>query len=346
MIIRYYEDQQINKNVKSIFLAGPTPRNNGVKSWRPIAIQLLKDLGFDGEVFSPESKTGTFGDLDYKEVIDWELEHLDRSSIILFWIPRELTNMPAFTTNVEFGYHLKTGKVIYGRPDDAPKNRYLDYLFEKEYKQKPAKTLEESIIRCLDSLKEKQPQTFYTSDTHFGSERTLKFSSRPYKNTQEMDNDFIRKWNSKISSNDIVYHLGDFGNFDIVDKLNGKIVLVLGNYEKKDMTENFNGNFESYKKMLIEKGFSNVIENGICVDLDSEKVYLTHEPLDCKNDMFNLFGHIHEKCMCKKFGLNVGIDCLNFAPFSENEVIFYKNAIQKHYDNNVFCTSQDLKHKK
>ena len=97
--------------------------------------------------------------------------------------------------------------------------------------------------------------------------------------------------------------------------------------------------------MLIEKGFLDVIENGMYVNLNDEKVYLTHEPLDCKYNVFCLFGHIHEKCMCKKFGFNVGIDCSNYSPFSENEVLFYKNAIQNHYDNNVFCTLQDIKSK-
>ena len=42
--------------------------------------------------------------------------------------------MPAFTTNVEFGYYLckNPRKVYYGRPDDSEKNKYLDWLFELE----------------------------------------------------------------------------------------------------------------------------------------------------------------------------------------------------------------------
>lgn len=54
---------------------------------------------------------------------------------------------------------------------------------------------------------------FFTSDTHFGSERTLKFSRRPFKTTQEMDETFINNWNDLIKPEDIVYHLGDFGDF-------------------------------------------------------------------------------------------------------------------------------------
>jgi hypothetical protein len=36
----------------------------------------------------------------------WEREGLIKASVIFFWIPRGLPDMPAFTTNVEFGYWL------------------------------------------------------------------------------------------------------------------------------------------------------------------------------------------------------------------------------------------------
>lgn len=338
MIVRYYEDKEIQRNVKSIFLAGPTPRDLKTKSWRPEAIKILKAMGFEGDVFCPEFKTRKFQDLQVKELIDWELEHLDRSSLILFWVPRELKKMPAFTTNVEFGYHLKTGKVVYGRPDDAPKNRYLDYLYEKEYNQKPVNTLEKTIALCLKKLEDKTPSKFFTSDTHFSSTRSLKYSCRPYKNKNEMDSDLIRKWNSKISANDTVYHLGDFGNFNIVKKLNGKIIFILGDDEKEDLKNNYGGNFEKYKKMLLKKGFFDVVENNITVKIGGEIFNLTHKPLDCNKNIFNLFGHIHSTCKCKTFGLNVGIDCSNYFPYSDKEILFVFNAIQKHYDENVFCS--------
>ena len=40
---------------KSIFLAGPTPRDAETKSWRPETIKLL--TGFDGTIFVPEDLT-------------------------------------------------------------------------------------------------------------------------------------------------------------------------------------------------------------------------------------------------------------------------------------------------
>lgn len=104
---------------KSIFLAGPTPRSNIVKSWRPKAIELFSDLGFAGTIFIPELRSGPSSEFEYDKQIDWEHEALEKADVILFWIPRNLVNMPGFTTNIEFGYWLAKNpkKLIVGSPD-------------------------------------------------------------------------------------------------------------------------------------------------------------------------------------------------------------------------------------
>ncbi len=180
---------------------------------------------------------------------------------------------------------------------------------------------------------------YFTSDTHFGSERTLQTSCRPFKDTKEMDEAIIKNWNDIVKNEDEVYHLGDFGNYAIIKKLNGKITIILGNYEQNDLKTNFKGNFSEFSNFLKELGFYNVVDKSMVLQLEDDantSFYLTHKPIDCSKDYFNLFGHIHEKCKCKKFGLNVGIDCFNFAPATLEQVFFYKNAILNYYDKNVF----------
>ena len=44
-----------------------------------------------------------------------EREALTNSTVIMFWIPRSLPDILTFTANVEFGYWLHSGKIIYGR---------------------------------------------------------------------------------------------------------------------------------------------------------------------------------------------------------------------------------------
>lgn len=179
----------------------------------------------------------------------------------------------------------------------------------------------------------------FTSDTHFGSDRTLTLSRRPYLTVEEMDLDIIKRWNSLIKENEDVYHLGDFGNYDIVKKLNGRIHLILGNYEKKDIEAGkitiqdlLNLGFASVNEYLYINNFNEQLP-------EIKKIKLVHEPskADINNpEVFNLFGHIHGRQLCKKFGLDVGVDGHHMNPVSEENIIFFSTAIKKHYDDEVF----------
>lgn len=115
---------------ESIFLVGPTPREACSISWRAEMIENLIDADFNGTVFVPEPRNGHWAG-DYADQIDWELKHLEMADVIIAWVPREMTTMPALTTNVEFGKFLSSGKVVYGRPETAEKCRYLDALYAK-----------------------------------------------------------------------------------------------------------------------------------------------------------------------------------------------------------------------
>lgn len=142
-----YSDEVVIKGEKSIFLAGPTPRGKDVISWRKEACEILEKLGFDGG-YVPEYSSWKPKE-SYVDQAMWEREALTEASVIVFWIPRHLPDMPAFTTNVEFGYWLHTGKVLYGRPDDAEKIKYLDWLYELDYGIKPSNDLKELLEKAV-----------------------------------------------------------------------------------------------------------------------------------------------------------------------------------------------------
>ena len=115
---------------RSIFLAGPTPRSTDVPSWRPEALEKLRNLGFDGAVFVPEDNQ-VAPRFDYLNQIEWEEQGLYLADAIVFWVPRDLETMPAFTTNIEWGAWFDSGKAVLGAPDDAPKMGYLNYYANK-----------------------------------------------------------------------------------------------------------------------------------------------------------------------------------------------------------------------
>jgi hypothetical protein len=132
----------------SIFLAGPTPRSKDVPSWRPRALELLE--GFKGTVYVPEDRSGNV-QFEYYDQINWEWHALETSSVILFWIPREIETMPALTTNVEFGMYAASGKIVVGRPPEAQKMKYLDALASRysiDVYDNLEMTVKQSILRA------------------------------------------------------------------------------------------------------------------------------------------------------------------------------------------------------
>jgi hypothetical protein len=143
-----YSDQEPIFHSPSIFLAGPTPRTAQVVSWRIAALQIVQQAGFPGAVLVPERHDWA-ASFDYIDQVEWEFACLEAATVIVFWIPREPAALPGFTTNVEFGRYVGSGRCVYGRPDSAPKNRYLDWLYHKLTGESPCSTLEATLRAAL-----------------------------------------------------------------------------------------------------------------------------------------------------------------------------------------------------
>lgn len=173
---------------------------------------------------------------------------------------------------------------------------------------------------------------FLTSDTHYGAERTRQFSYRPFGSTGEMDEYMMNMHNRDASDEDLIYHLGDFGNYEMVSKLKGRIVLVCGNYEQSDIEGKFNGDFIKFREHLLQLGFYNVIKHGTWLG----DIYVTHKPSDCYKDRYNCFGHVHGASKVKRFGLNVGVDCHFFQLVPWDMVKQFRVNIKEHYDEEIF----------
>lgn len=104
MKIKYYGDD-IKENEKYLVLCGPTPRDSYTPSWRPEALKILEELGFEGTVFVPEYSSLVRFD-SYIDQVECERNVYTNYTVILFWVPGHFQNMPGLTTNVEFGYWI------------------------------------------------------------------------------------------------------------------------------------------------------------------------------------------------------------------------------------------------
>ena len=98
----------------------------------------------------------------------------------------------------------------------------------------------------IDTVYKFEPEgLWFTSDTHFCHENIVKFSGRPFANAAEMNEELIRRWNETVPEDGIVFHLGDFcmgGSKewnDIMYRLHGKIYLILGNHDMKNIKQGF-----------------------------------------------------------------------------------------------------------
>lgn len=316
---------ELNNLKDAVFLAGPCPRTNApFEDWRPKMIKEIRNTGFTGDFIDPTNPNYDTEDPSYyNKQCTWETVGLNTASCIVYWIDRTKEH-PALTTNIEFGiWSDRCPKgIVVGIPDRSEHCGYIKWVCEK--KGIPCYNSMEDVAREVAKRFSRSQQRFFISDTHFGSDRHILFSRRPFANVFEMDMAFISNWNKTVTSNDIVYHLGDFGDPKIVEKLNFKnMFLLVGNYEKDD------------KDFKITDPRVTVTDN-MCVNIDGETVACVHEPITNVQSDFYLYGHIHEKGLAKRNGLNVGTDAHNYTPIDVETVKFYKNAILNHYDDNVF----------
>lgn len=315
----YSPDKIINKKKDSIFvfLGGPI---QGTTDWR----KSMPDI--PGITWINPRRENIGPDFDWNAQVEWETLGLRISDLVLFWIPPMTEADPsrdyAQTTRMEFMENLSRGKrIVLGISPGIHAKRYMEYKYGKSAHE----TLEDCIEEIRALCKKEPKRVYFTSDTHFSSDRALELSKRPFKSVKEMDLTMIERWNGLVKPWDTIYHLGDFGDFKWVDYLNGNIHFLPGNYEK-DIVIPDNLAFDT-----VYQYHEPVLYNGWV---------LGHEPCFTKSleslGSFSLFGHIHGRQKIKRFGIDVGVDANNFTPVSEDDVKFYKEAIEKYYDEEVF----------
>lgn len=185
--------------------------------------------------------------------------------------------------------------------------------------------------------KEKAPNIFFTSDTHFGGDDTVVRENRPYKNAKAFERATIKKWNKQAKKDDIIYHLGDYINFNHIEttswktafpsvkKIKAKVVLIIGNNEERIVANVFGGDFEKFREYCLNLGFADVLKEKF-LEIDGDKFYLNHHPKKHKEGYKNIFGHTHRATgLWKPYGLNVGCDLNHFKLHSLNNIkdLFY-----------------------
>jgi calcineurin-like phosphoesterase family protein len=208
---------------------------------------------------------------------------------------------------------------------------------------------------------------FFVSDTHFRHNNVPKFDKSPFwsERAQELDRrlkdkslsdsdykrirneeyaelqncirhqdeEIIKNWNSVVSNDDTVFHLGDvtFSNDPkdingILDRLNGKIILINGNHEQG-----------VHKNQSVKNRFS-LIRDYMEISVDNQRITMLHYPIHEWNQahrgawMLHGHTHIHDDYDTKYKRCNVGIMNWNYYPASFKQLqIFMADKVNKEH---------------
>jgi calcineurin-like phosphoesterase family protein len=140
-----------------------------------------------------------------------------------------------------------------------------------------------------------------------------------------MDTDMIEKWNSVVNPEDVVYYMGDFSfNSKMFrHRVNGHIILVRGNHDKK-----------KYDNLFDE------VHDYLTLQIGEFKCFLSHQPIgvgdpkywwrdyrkEAEGHDFYIVGHVHEKFLINGRNINLGVDQWKFLPVSQEILIdFMRN---------------------
>jgi len=165
---------------------------------------------------------------------------------------------------------------------------------------------------------------WFTGDTHFSHGNVIKYCGRPFDDAHHMNKVMIENWNAVVRPEDHIYHLGDVGFCGpeklntILDRLNGKKFLIIGNHDNRSLkSEQFRNHFEWIKE---------VAHITLQDKVDTFRMTLCHYAMrtwyrSCRGSWM-LYGHSHNKLPDDPnlLSIDVGVDCHNFTPISIQKV--------------------------
>jgi len=131
-----------------------------------------------------------------------------------------------------------------------------------------------------------------------------------------MNEHMIEKWNSVVSSEDRIYHLGDVvmktgaTHFEILNKLNGRKVLIKGNHDRAKLS-------------IYARYFDDVRSEIHMKTSEGDMVVFTHRPirLEGMNGLtFNVHGHIHQNIIDDMRYINVSVEAIDYTPVNWHEI--------------------------
>lgn len=167
---------------------------------------------------------------------------------------------------------------------------------------------------------------FYIADTHFGHANIIGYCDRPFRTVGVMDEQLIRRWNSVVGPDDVIFHLGDFALCLgdplrlrwIFTRLNGRKRLIVGNHDL-----NRKGDLHP---ALADLAWDTTPSLGLETSDGGKRVWLSHYAHRCWPGMhagsFHFYGHSHGGAPPFGNSRDVGVDLedVDFTPRTFEEL--------------------------
>lgn len=180
-------------------------------------------------------------------------------------------------------------------------------------------------------------KTYITSDLHFGHKNIMNFCpvtrERFRKDVAYMNEAMVKEWNEIVEPEDTVYILGDVAFMSgsdagrIVNRLNGRKILIEGNHDRKTLQDaTFRNAFAEVHKYLD-------------VNYNGTKCVMFHYPIAEWDQMHrgsvHFHGHLHgnESGMEKFRCIDVGMDATGWIVLEMEDAIAraMKGEIKGHH---------------
>ena len=180
---------------------------------------------------------------------------------------------------------------------------------------------------------------------------------------KELDEWQIKNINARVGKNDTIIFLGDIGDLNCLKKIRGYKILIMGNHEKGasnykrvvNKITTFNSEefsdedrvrivsnaeviMKKPKKFAaladIDKYFHQRVEDNHLFDevyegplMISDRIILSHEPMDLPPYLYNIHGHDHARRDTGENHMNVCAEHINYTPIFFTSLL--KNGLLK-----------------
>lgn len=151
MDIIYAQESIPETMTKALYLAGPIAYDPHGHNWRKEALTFLEEKQYDGIVYYPIARNENPPE-DWTAHIQWEQQAIQRSDIIVFWIPESLSSIPQnFLIGIEFGKYLPGRNIIVGCTQKTVANEIFKY-FADQNNIFVFPTLTESLVKAIEQI--------------------------------------------------------------------------------------------------------------------------------------------------------------------------------------------------